>query len=430
MLLASLTLIALACLRSVYAQQDVTVPTADPRIVFDGTWVPQDNGGHEFTTTAGSSASLSFIGTQISWHATSNPLGALSRVSVDGASGTLVDASKGTASGDPPVFAVLFSQSGLSPGASHTIRVTQVSSGGLGGPYLEIYNFSSASSVAIAPTTTAQALPSTSSTQSRMQTSVSPAASSSASVATSAPDNDTTTTPTSSSSTAPSSSAPSSVPASLGAATSGNGAIATATSTFLAAAGTATVQQITTVTATANSSLSTSTSPISAIVGGVVGAIALLFILITLFLCWRRKHARNSENIQNPEGPVPVAPLREGAVAPFRDREDIAVRFGPPRLVIPSTLSTEKSNPSALTDFGSAPSPYTDSTPSPATPHAPSSSAHNRMLSESRGALSDRSPHSPRFLSASHIISVLALPIPRSSVPPARSPTPPPPYIS
>lgn len=61
MQLATLTALALSCLCVILAQ-DVTVPTGDPSIVFDGTWVPQDNGGHEFTTTTGSSASLSFIG--------------------------------------------------------------------------------------------------------------------------------------------------------------------------------------------------------------------------------------------------------------------------------------------------------------------------------------------------------------------------------
>ena len=71
-----------------------------------------------------------------------NPLGALSRVSVDGESGHLVDASAGTTAGAADMPAVLFSQSGLASGISHTISITQVASGGLGGPYLEIYNFS------------------------------------------------------------------------------------------------------------------------------------------------------------------------------------------------------------------------------------------------------------------------------------------------
>ena len=42
--------------------QNVTVTTQDPRMHFDGTWVVQDSGGHEFTTTLGSSVSLTFPG--------------------------------------------------------------------------------------------------------------------------------------------------------------------------------------------------------------------------------------------------------------------------------------------------------------------------------------------------------------------------------
>lgn len=42
--------------------QDVTITTQDPRMHFQGTWVVQDSGGHEFTATIGSSVSLIFPG--------------------------------------------------------------------------------------------------------------------------------------------------------------------------------------------------------------------------------------------------------------------------------------------------------------------------------------------------------------------------------
>ena len=43
--------------------QNVTVTTQDSRMIFDGAWVVQDSGGHEFTTKIGSSVSLTFQGT-------------------------------------------------------------------------------------------------------------------------------------------------------------------------------------------------------------------------------------------------------------------------------------------------------------------------------------------------------------------------------
>jgi len=42
--------------------QNVTVATQDPRMLFDGSWVAQDSGGYEYTTTIGSSVSLTFSG--------------------------------------------------------------------------------------------------------------------------------------------------------------------------------------------------------------------------------------------------------------------------------------------------------------------------------------------------------------------------------
>ena len=42
--------------------QNVTVTTQDPRMHFDGPWIVQDSGGHEFTTTIGSSVAVTFPG--------------------------------------------------------------------------------------------------------------------------------------------------------------------------------------------------------------------------------------------------------------------------------------------------------------------------------------------------------------------------------
>jgi len=42
--------------------QNVTVITQDPSMHFDGTWVVQDSGGHEYTATIGSSVYLNFTG--------------------------------------------------------------------------------------------------------------------------------------------------------------------------------------------------------------------------------------------------------------------------------------------------------------------------------------------------------------------------------
>ena len=39
--------------------QNVTVATQDSRMLFDGTWVAQDSGGYEYTTTIGSSVIVS-----------------------------------------------------------------------------------------------------------------------------------------------------------------------------------------------------------------------------------------------------------------------------------------------------------------------------------------------------------------------------------
>ncbi|KIM83635.1 hypothetical protein PILCRDRAFT_819276 [Piloderma croceum F 1598] len=120
--------------------QNVTVTTQDPSMHFDGTWVVQDSGGHEYTTTIGSSVSLDFTGTAVYWHATINPRCGIANVSVDNDAGVLVDASNGTSTNSTPIPAILFARSGLESGRSHLINITLFALGELGGPYMEMYN--------------------------------------------------------------------------------------------------------------------------------------------------------------------------------------------------------------------------------------------------------------------------------------------------
>ena len=60
-------------------------------------------------------------------------------MSVDSGNQQVIDASAGTAQGDHPIVMVLFSQSNLDPSMEHTITVSYVGPGALGGPYVTIY---------------------------------------------------------------------------------------------------------------------------------------------------------------------------------------------------------------------------------------------------------------------------------------------------
>ena len=46
----------------IVAAQTTNVTARDPRITYVGDWVDQDNGGHEFTGSVGSSFSFTFQG--------------------------------------------------------------------------------------------------------------------------------------------------------------------------------------------------------------------------------------------------------------------------------------------------------------------------------------------------------------------------------
>ena len=58
---------------------------------------------------------------------------------VDSGNQQVIDASAGTSQGDPAIEMVLFSQASLDPSKEHTINVSYVGSGALGGPYVTIY---------------------------------------------------------------------------------------------------------------------------------------------------------------------------------------------------------------------------------------------------------------------------------------------------
>jgi hypothetical protein len=76
------------------------------------------------------------------WHANLNPNCEIGNVTVDDDSGVQIGASIGTSQNDSAIPAVLFSRTGLQAGVSHSINITFFAHGSLGGPYMEVYNFS------------------------------------------------------------------------------------------------------------------------------------------------------------------------------------------------------------------------------------------------------------------------------------------------
>ena len=142
----------------IVAAQSTNVTARDPRITYVGDWVDQDNGGHEFTGSVGSSFSFTFqgmlrkteptdfvaefeiaLGTAISWYSSKDPKGGVADVFVDSDGPSVIDASAGTSVNDNPVTIVMFTKSNLDPSQEHTINVSYVGSGALGGPYVTIY---------------------------------------------------------------------------------------------------------------------------------------------------------------------------------------------------------------------------------------------------------------------------------------------------
>lgn len=147
---------------SAQAQQDFNVTSRDPRISYVGQWVDQDNGGHKFTGSVGSSFSFTFQGTAVYWHATADPNGGVASAVVyddqtsysNPIKSAIVDASSGTTRDSNPVLTTLFSATGLSPSRHSTLNVSYIGPGSLGGPYVEIYTIEYDGVQSAAPTGT------------------------------------------------------------------------------------------------------------------------------------------------------------------------------------------------------------------------------------------------------------------------------------
>jgi hypothetical protein len=136
-----------------------TVGSRDPRITYTGTWLDQDNGGHQMTGAPDAAASFSFTGphpfvyaphaltctrtgSAVYFLSAHNWNGANATVSVDGGASTIIDEAAGTKVNDTVVAdAVLFARTGLDGTKEHTIQVAYAGAGSLAGVYLEVYGF-------------------------------------------------------------------------------------------------------------------------------------------------------------------------------------------------------------------------------------------------------------------------------------------------
>ncbi|EPQ54253.1 hypothetical protein GLOTRDRAFT_94582 [Gloeophyllum trabeum ATCC 11539] len=152
---------------SAQAQQDFNVTSRDPRISYVGQWVDQDNGGHKFTGSVGSSFSFTFQGMSIRYFAglqcakRNGYRNCASAVVYDDQTSysnpiksAIVDASSGTTRDSNPVLTTLFSATGLSPSRHSTLNVSYIGPGSLGGPYVEIYTIEYDGVQSAAPTGT------------------------------------------------------------------------------------------------------------------------------------------------------------------------------------------------------------------------------------------------------------------------------------
>lgn len=78
-------------------------------------------------------------GSAIYWYTANEPRGGVSSLQVDSDSAQLIDVSTGTNDNSPIVVAPMFIQTGLDETVSHTLRLTFIGAGMLGGPYSTIY---------------------------------------------------------------------------------------------------------------------------------------------------------------------------------------------------------------------------------------------------------------------------------------------------
>lgn len=144
--------------------QNVNVTANDPRIDYVKNWVVQDGGGHRFVTIPGAyltfafqgsylchgicflecyvltkANSRGFSGSAIFYYGAKDPNGGVANVFVDSGNPQTIDASAGTALNDNVFVEVLFTQTGLDPSKVHTLNISYVGPGSLGGPYVTIY---------------------------------------------------------------------------------------------------------------------------------------------------------------------------------------------------------------------------------------------------------------------------------------------------
>ncbi|KZP33960.1 hypothetical protein FIBSPDRAFT_810481 [Athelia psychrophila] len=343
--------------------QNVTVLTDDPRMHFDGTWVVQGSGEWEFTATVGSFVSMSFPGTAIYYHAAYNPRCGLVQVSIDGDSGVTIDASAGlTSQNATPIPAILFSQTGLEPGQNHTINITFLGVGSLGGSYLEMWNLTYTED-----TSTSGAGAEDGSTVIETTQTITTAITVPASVETVV------------------STAVSTITESIA---HGSSTVIESTKAItMAITVTAIVETlISTVVSTVTESVSSTAAagPASshhpntgAIAGGVVGGLALLALLSTLLLCWRRRRTpapaatpyadttsqRAASQIMPKETPLDTATAQDVALLPSVPSSPTSpatpVTIGRPIRPLPvppvaSTAPTQTSYPQTSHIFTSA----------------------------------------------------------------------------
>ena len=73
------------------------------------------------------------------WYSARGPNGGVASVSVDSENAQTIDASTGASQNDTTVVEVLFAQTNLDSSKNHTLNISYVGTGALGGPYVTLY---------------------------------------------------------------------------------------------------------------------------------------------------------------------------------------------------------------------------------------------------------------------------------------------------
>ncbi|KZT09416.1 uncharacterized protein LAESUDRAFT_810453 [Laetiporus sulphureus 93-53] len=142
-LIPTLAAVLLSTSISSSAQQNVAVDADSPFIDFQGIWFDEfgDNGpGHTvYAASTGSSFTFTFIGSAIYYHSVINPNAGQASITLDSGDATIVDESVDAHKGEESTPAILWYKTGLNPSESHTMSLSYVGSGELGGGYVELY---------------------------------------------------------------------------------------------------------------------------------------------------------------------------------------------------------------------------------------------------------------------------------------------------